>query len=790
MSKIGTKYNVISAKDLKKPKQSKGYWRNEDRFSDYNIEWHDFDHETADKLWDLHIKDPTASQCREFILSYLGTEIEFKLNEETLDPEPNFERILKTEWSKFVREVFDAIFIMGVCPIKFVRSISSSEDYVPVVLQKHTYKLQVAFLIETESLLFRILRPCDLFFNAEKSTTLGDMDKNRHRPKDAHKEGLSFTFMSHFDIFQSGYNFKKSGYSMFKGNDHHKSIRNYYKRDVPGGWVLDRNSIVLHGFGYDPDINGQLTSRLRTILEYQEFTVFQGKIMITNQTRLLNTPLFMKSTEPADTSQRDGNTELNATHHRQEIKKRKELEAHKREMNMLSADYHNNTIAYLLATPQGPAKKVMHDSSEWGGAVSQMLSDDPGPPVSVVDLPKGYDLSTGQKRDVTLGMRFFDCEDKLEEKTCSSYGVLVDLIKNRGIHKSNSAAQSEFFQKTLLRWMVILQDILTACYTAIYGQKDHDHLIAEELEMVRLHKDLLGTIDDFIIDDWEEDDGNMTKLEKDQKKDTTDDDEEEDEEKNQEEFEYESEDTEDDKTKTKKRSRNDQEISPFDPSLQLKTSMKKKQKNQEKEHNQPFKKLKSPGNVIVSLSFNSALMIDLFAFLHASGALLDSEYWAALRHHVGYPVNDKTLKSLKKQMEEKIKLENPEPKAAAGAGGKSSAAKNKSKSSSSSSSSSYSKSKKKKEPEKPQEVINVLDNEATKSVLEEVVSAVTGHSGGVGGSRSEGAGRSKDVEKERKQKRATSQTKSKESNVKRSISARKHQALNAEQGKKNKKKSH
>jgi len=85
-------------------------------------------------------------------------------------------------------------------------------------------------------------------------------------------------------------------------------------------------------------------------------------------------------------------------------------------------------------------------------------------------------------------------------------------------------------------------------------------------------------------------------------------------------------------------------------------------------------------------------------------------------------------------------------------------------------------------------VINVLDNEATKSVLEEVVSAVTGKSGGIGG-QSEGSGRSKDVEKERKQKRATSQTKAKESNVKRSISARKHQALNAEQGKKNKKKS-
>lgn len=785
MSKVGTKYSVISAKDLKKPKEQKGFWRNEDRFSDYNIEWHDFDHETADKLWDLHIKDPTASQCREFILSYLGTEIEFKLNEETLDPEPNFERILKTEWSKFVREVFDAIFIMGVCPIKFVRSISSTEDYVPVVLQKHTYKLQVAFLIETESLIFRILRPCDLFFNAEKSTTLGDMEKNRHRPKDGHKEGLNFTFMSHFDIFQSGYNFKKSGYSLFKGNDNHKSIRNYYKRDVPGGWVLDRNSMVLHGFGYDPEINGQLTSRLRTILEYQEFTVVTGRIMMLNQTRLLNTPLFMKSTEPSDTSQRDGNTELNSTHHRQEIKKRKELEAHKREMDMLSADYHNNTIGYLLATPQGPAKKVMHDSNEWGGTLSQVLADDPGPPVSVVDLPKGYDLSTGQKRDITLGMRFFDCEDKLEEKTCASYGVLVDLIKNRGIHKSNSAAQSEFFQKTLLRWMVIIQDILTACYTAIYGQKDHEDLIAEQLEMRRLHRDLLKKIDDFIIEEWEEDDGNMTKLEK-EKDHRTDD--EEDEQEDDEKTSDIEEDEESDKEYEKK-SKSHNEISPFDPALQLKTGMKIKEKNKGKDHKQPFKRLKSPGNVIVSLSFNSALMIDLFAFIHASGALLDSEYWAALRHHVGYPVNDKTLKSLKKQMEDKIKLENPEPKAAAGgAGGKSSASKNKSKSSSSSSSSS-SKPKKRKEPEKPQEVINVLDNEATKSVLEEVVSAVTGHSGGVGGSRSEGAGRSKDVEKERKKKRATSQTKSKESNVKRSISARKHQALNAEQGKKNKKKS-
>lgn len=785
MSKIGNKYNVISSNDLrKKPeRETRGM---KSKFSDYNIEWQDFDHDTANKLWDLHIKDPTASQCREFILSYLGTEIEFKLDDETITPEPDFQKILKTEWSKFVRDVFDAVFIMGVCPIKFVRSLTNpdNDDYYPVVLKRGTYKLQVAFLIETESLLFRILRPADRFFNAEESTTLGDYQRNR-RDGGGGREGLSFTFMQHFDIFQSGYNFRKSGYSLFKGSDDHvkKSMRDYYKRDVPGGWVLDRNSVILHGFGYDPEINGQLTSRLRTILEYQEFTVTQGRIMLLNQARLLSRPLYIKNTEPSDSTQKDGNTELNSTYHRQEMKKRRELNAAKREMDLLSAAYHNDTVGYLLATPQGPAKKVMADSEAWGGTLSQVLVEDPGPPVSVIDLPKGFDLPSGQKPDITLGMRFFDCEDKLDEKTCASYGVLIDLIKNRGIHKSNSAAQYEFFQKTLLRWMVIIQEILTFCYSAIYGKQDRQDLIASQLEMRRLHRDLLKKIDDFIIDEWRESDGNMTKLEKEHKKtpskkQVSDD----------EETEEESEEEEKDK---KKRKRDNDDVSAFDPSLQLKSTLddeiSSSSSSQSNEVHQPLKRVKDVGNVRVSLSFNSALMIDLFAFLHASGALLDKEFWSALRHHVGYPVDDKTLQSLKKQMEERIKLEHPEPKGAAGGGGGAAKSKSKSPSSSSSSSSSSKKSKSKKD-NKPQEIVHVLDNEATKSVLEEVVSAVTGHSGGVGGS-SEGSGRSKDAEKERKKKRATSMTKSSESNTKRTISSRKHQALNAEQGKKNKKKS-
>ena len=177
------------------------------------------------------------------------------------------------------------------------------------------------------------------------------------------------------------------------------------------------------------------------------------------------------------------------------MKKRRELEAEKRDMDILSASYHSDTVGYLLSTPQGPAKKAMIDS-QYAGTLSQVLLEDPGPPVSIVNLPKGYDLPSGQKPDITLGMRFFDCEDKLDEKTCAAYGVLIDLIKNRGIHK-NSATQSEFFQKTLLRWMVILQEILTFCYSAIYGKRDREDLIANQLEMRRIHRNLLEKIDNF-----------------------------------------------------------------------------------------------------------------------------------------------------------------------------------------------------------------------------------------------------------------------------------------------------
>ena len=720
-----------------------------------NIVWKDFDHDTANKLWDLHIKDPTASQCREFILSYLGTEIEFKLNDETIHPTPEFEVLLKSEWSKFIRDVFDSVFIMGICPVKFVRSSSDLyNDFYPVVLKKGLYKIQVGFLIETETLLFRVLRPIEYFFDSAKSTT----DPEKRSEGKSGIEEFGFNELSGLDFQNCGMNFQKSGFSIYDTNEiKNRKIRKSYKDNIPPEWVLDRNAVILHGFGYDPEVNGQLTSRLRTILEYQEFTVLQGRMMVLNQARLLSRPLFMKNNEGVDPLEKNATLELNSTLHRREMKKQQQLADSKREMDALSAFFHNNTIGYLLASPQGPAKKVMSDSQNWGGTLSQVLLEEPGPPVSVIDLPKGYDLPPGQKPDITLGMRFFDCEDKLDEKTCASYGVLIDLIKNRGIHK-NSATQSEFFQKTLSRWMVILQEILTFCYSAIYGKQDREDLIAEQLEIKNIDN-LKSKIEKHIITEWKQNDGIMTKLENkpkkrkhsdDDSKETTlsDDDD--------------SGDSKKDKKKKDKKSKKtnnvEDGVSIFDPSIQTDANLEEKdKKNMIKRQMSdtvysPLKGIKEVGNVRVSLSFNSALMIDLFAFMYSSGALLDKEYWSALRHHLGYSVDDKTIAALKKQMIEKIGMESP------GAA-------------SSSASSSKPKPNKPKvsSPDKPK---NTLSKQYEQSVLGD----------------KDNAGKKTDVYARQKEKRKKSLTTAKESNVKRKISARKHQALNVEQGKKNKEK--
>ena len=728
------------------------------RAKDYQIEWFDLEHEIAEKLWEIHLHDSLASQCREYLLSYLGTKIEFNQNEKTISPSPEFDRILKAEWSPFIRDLFDTIFILGIVPITFQKSSMSDKDYIPVVLKRGTYRIQVAFIIEIESIIFRVLRPSNLFFNAQQNTT-----ESGKKHMSGGLKSMSFTFVNRVNAFGGHSAMRGSGYSQLT-----KGVKSsMYKNDIPHSWILDRNSIVLHGFGYDPSRFGIINSRLKTIIEYSEFTAIQGRIMLLNQLRLLSRPIFIQNNEPPDPSRDKPDVSFTSTKHKKEEyqrrKKAEEIEA----LRELAAQYAGNTDSLIMQDPTNAAHHLMDQVQE--DSLSKLLIGDTVSPISIGPLPKNYVLPSGQKPDVTLGMRFFDCDTELQPKKTAAYGIPVNLILNQGVVKAQTAWQIEIVQQTIKRWMDIINEVLTHGYNSIYGNEDRRGLLAEYLERYTHDKNIIDKIEKFIIDDWKTNEGEMTKFKNmnlhaskgSQQASSSREDEQE---------------NDSQKSATKKRSRSESPDRPklkddeqnfdkklktnqFDPMIQLKTHMEEKAaKEQSILKNIDFLK-----PVEVKLALTDGLMLDTLSYIYAQGGLLDTEYFLALRNRIGYQTDDRILKKLQKQRDKLQGLDQPKP----AAGGS-----KKSKSSTKSKSATKAKSKPTKKTNSP--------TEGDKH------KAGPDHNGGL--AKEDTRGREADFEKQKKKKLAGDMQKSKESNMKREMSAHKSQASNAKTGVKNDKK--
>ena len=736
-----TSYKVWSGK-TRKDKHVNRYGISERRTPEKNIVWSDLETEVIKKLWMIHLNDSMAAQCREYLMSFLGTNVEFLQQDKPITPTPTFARILESEWAPFIRDLFDTLFILGIVPITFKKTQISENDYVPVVLNRDDYRIQVSYISEIESMVFRVLRPAVHFFDLDKNTT-----QSSKVPKN-HGAGLSFSFMNYMNPFSRMGGMKYSGVSMIN-----KKYKDQFYHGMPENWILDRNSIVLHGFGYDPSIYGQINSRLKTILEYNELTSITGRAMTINLLRQLSSPIFIQNNEPADLSKNKPDVSFTSTIKKKEEANKRRIEEELEAMREIADKYQKMTEHAIMNQDDGFNSEILDQINR--ESISKLLIGDDVPPISIIPIPKGYILPTGQKADTTLGFRFFDCDENLRERKAAAYGIPIDIILSRGVVRSNTAAQIELLQQTIRRWMNIINEILTHAYNAIYGFEDRKGILAAYLERDLHDKDIIDKIEKHIIDDWIENNGEMTKFKNKElhKKKKTD--------------KKESETTlsddsseseaESSKSKSKKRSKRDHEsieksakklkTNEFDPLIQIKTH-----EPNETESKKHLKNINEVQPVEVKLAISSSLMLDMLAYIYTQGALLDEEYWTALRNRIVYPTDDKILKKLKKKKEIDLGL-NDDKKA-----------------SSSSSSKSGNKDKTSKKKPKPVKEKPQPENVPKVPKLGE----------------DDNRGRTADPEKEKKKKLEGGFKKASETNTKREMSAHSQQTMNAKMGYKNK----
>lgn len=760
---------------------------------DYNINWVDLDHETAHKLYDMHKKsESTAVQCRNYILNYLGNEIIFKQNEKTITLTPKFEEIVKSEWSKFIEDAFDVVFILGICPIEFKKSSLSDIDFIPSVLAWGSYKIQMAYIIEINSMIFRVLRPSHYFFNLEKSTSIGE---KHHK---SNFSGINMKSVETINGFVISKNLNASNYYHTQTQNGF-DLKSLFKRNISQEWILDKNCVVINGFGLDPFIDGKIASPLVTTLDLQEMVRFHAKIMLLNQVNMLSFPIFIQNMEQPSTREMKDNLNFESVRNKKETKKKQEQIEYLQNIQRLAAEYKGMTEAFINDSPESISDNLNYTMRSTN-TLSNLFGTSQIPPTSIIPLPPGFSMPSNQKKETTLGMRYFDLQDKLDYIICSAYGLPRDLLQNTGTHSQNSAAQSEFFQKTIQRWANIMKDLLTFVYNATYGPSDHENLLAFYLERKKIEENIFKKIEEEVLKDWTNDRNEYTLSERNQNKSKRTRDEispslsdSDHDHSSSSESEYESDvsDHEPSSSSSPKKSRKGkktknkkQKITLFDSEIQQKTRIEN-QKKIIQDLLEPLKNIDPMKPIEVSLSLNSSSAIELYTFIYQNGALLDEELFIALRRQINYTYDDETIKKLKKQKEDILKREEKlSAKSQNNNASKSSSSSKNPKSSSSSSSKNKAASSSsmddashsiEKSAKKMKNIIGELDQ-------------TMGSSGPGGKQKIEGRGRKKDDSLAEKQKRETNLVKSKESNVKREISSRKHQATNAEAGKKNKKK--
>jgi hypothetical protein len=768
--KVGKKEIFFSRNAIARNISGEAYHRERTK-SDDTIVWTDLDHATADVIFDMHKRsDTTAVQCRRYMLNFLGKELMFKQSSGPIYPKGNFKQIVDKEWSKFIVDAYDWIFTTGLCPVEFRRSTIDEIEFVPRVLDFHSVRIQLAYIIEIDDYVYRILRPSRRFLNIEESTTIGDDYQQQSASRyQAAFSGMSATFMDHFDIFAYGNTLQKSGFH-YMNKKYGSAGGDLMKSEIPGGWVLDQCAIVLRGFGWDPNMFGHLTTPLQSVLDLRDMTSLHSTFMTKNQMDSLAAPIFIQNMEQPDQQSLRDSISFESAANKHKDTKRLEEERRLQALSVLSAAYYGEMQEFFLNTVEG-VHGEMRNRIAGSNTLSSIFTKDRVPPVQVLPLPPGYVLPAGQKKDVTLGQRFFDLDDTKRSDICSSYGIPRDLLQNSGTHSQNTAVQAEFLQKTIMSWADIFKQLLTFLYNSIYGQTDSHYRITSILERKQIASDMAARIEEDIIEEWNETGGNMTRRQIEDEQNIIDVNLDEDSEQESEKRPNKRSREESSDTVEKKQNR----PHPFDYDIQSKVN--NNMTENKKGGINPLEHSSENKPVEVSLALKSASSIDLLTFEYMQGAITDDEYWIAMRQQIGYSADDKNLKELHKQKKERELLEQ---KPAAG-------------SKPGASSSSKSGGGSKKPAKKPSASSSGVDKsflkDMTKKVTKSVMSSLMEDSlKSATSSGAEGRGRKKDGEKERKDKIKAGNVKASESNTKRSMSSHHKQTSNAKSGKKNKEK--
>lgn len=477
----------------------------------FAVEWHTLDHETIERVWNMHRRcDAWNARCRAYVLDHIGSDIAFYRRGMRVSPKSEFQELVRTAWAPVIPDIYDAIAVMGVCPLTFrrVNPGDESSPIVPMVPAYGTYQIQVAYSADYNRMLYRVLRRQGLYIDQYESI---DYARDQHAMFGAGQciTVTDATYIGACTGHDSSTDFVLGGRSYANSRSFVRDMRASFMcggSSIPDGWVLDRNTVVLRGFDSDPTIDGEINTRLTTLLQLREFTELHARIMTVNQIQHVTRPIFIQqnaqTSKLLDTVDQAYTAAYPRSNGIDEAKSDGSIGSEGLE-TLLQQFAFNKTFWTGRGGGDNSHKLngnvkvydqdgVLHDALEDAGNATK--------PIAVV--PEGYTLPSNQRDESTLGQRYFDVQDALDDATSALYGIPLPLIRHTGgnVRDMVNIMEQSFMREvqTLSRYV---SRVLDFSYQAIYGVEDRTLPLAKALEM-RNDPDLLQLVVRDSLREW------------------------------------------------------------------------------------------------------------------------------------------------------------------------------------------------------------------------------------------------------------------------------------------------
>lgn len=479
------------------------------RDSAFAVQWRNVNPRKVAQLWEVHrTSDSWNRRCRDYVIDHLGDDIQFYSNGARILPSPDFQRVIDTAWRAIIPDIYDCITVLGVCPITFRRLSPGDQNtpFVPIVPHPMTYTLQVSYAAELEHLVYRVLRPRSIYADHERSLTNPAEDPFKGN---SNRVVLgAATYYAACSGCTDDMDFVMGLGDDFETDSFISCMSSLFSADLPRGMVLDRNTVVLHGFGSDPTLMGELRTPLATLMDDREYVALHARVMAVNQIHQVTRPILLQKSQvtndfykamqsgfAAQAMKTDGMGGGGDTG-----KHEMTAEEFKALADMLN-QYHETWSGNKNAAGRKHGVCTVYNES---GILGEALDDVNEQTRSIAVIPEDYTLPAGQRDESTLGQRYFDLRSQLDENISAIYGIPLPLLRQIGGNiRSMIDIMEQAFMRNVHSVASNISRVLDFSYQAIYYVEDRNMSIADALEP-SVDPQLLRLIARDSLKEWED----------------------------------------------------------------------------------------------------------------------------------------------------------------------------------------------------------------------------------------------------------------------------------------------